>query len=72
MPEINLLCIRQKKAIRKSFGGLRLVRCNKRRSEKKGMQTISSAWARCMETCIGFTPKRTTKSVILSAAHMTL
>lgn len=35
MPEINLLCIRQKKAIRKSFGGLRLVRCNKRRSEKK-------------------------------------
>lgn len=36
MPEINLLCIRQKKAIRKSFGGLRLVRCNKRRSEKKG------------------------------------
>ena len=36
MPEINLLCIRQKKAIRKSFGGLRLVRCNKRQSEKKG------------------------------------
>ena len=36
MPEINLLCIRQKKAIGRSFGGLRLVRCNKRRSEKKG------------------------------------
>lgn len=36
------------------------------------MQTISSAWAFCMEICIKFTPKRTTKSVILSAAHMTL
>lgn len=36
MPEINLLCIRQKKAIGRSFGGLRLVKLNKRQSERKG------------------------------------